>query len=56
MKRPDPGMAPGAFRNALRGNPDANKIGARMLLENDPNTYRPGKRKARRTNRKRTQR
>lgn len=40
MKAPDPGMHRGAFRNALRGNPDGNRIGMRMLLENDPNTYK----------------
>lgn len=39
MKRPDPGMHRDAFRQALRGNPDANKVGMKMLLENNPNTY-----------------
>ena len=55
VKPRDPGMHPASFRNALRNNPDGNRIGMGMLLDNDPNTYRPGKgKKARRTNRKRT--
>ena len=49
MKTPDPGMHRGAFRNALRGRDDANRAGMRMLLENDPNTYKKTKKRKKRT-------
>jgi hypothetical protein len=52
MKARSAGMHPGAFRNALKGNPDANRMGARMILENDPNTYQPKRTSKRRRNKK----